>query len=202
MAASQGKVTLMAEMILHNRFESFDDVLKGYGGEDFRIDLGCGYVKPAGFIGLDNLAGARNQKPCLENAPDILMDLNLFPLPFGDSTCVEVRASHFLEHSNYMHILDEVHRVLKPGGIFLLAVPYANSAEGMYPGHTLFFTEKWFYQNLIFQEKFQIVHEEFFPSDDYNALPRLVRIVLPFEVCRKFLFNVCWQMMLTCVVRK
>lgn len=191
-----------SNIVLNSNFSSLDELFKRYGGDDFKIDLGCGFVKPQGFIGLDNLSGERSQIPNAINAPDILLDLNRDSLPFPDNSCIEVRASHFLEHSDVMHILDECYRVLKPNGTFLFAVPYANSAEGMYPGHNIFFTEKWFYRNLTFQKNFQIQKEDYFPSDDYMALPKIVRFFLPFEFARKFLFNACWQMMLTCTAKK
>lgn len=190
------------QLILNSRFTSLEDLYGAYGGKSFKIDLGCGFVKPQGFIGLDNRSGERSQIPNEDNAPDILLDLNQMPLPFPDDSCVEVRASHFLEHSDVMHILDECYRVLQPGGVFLFVVPYANSAEGMYPGHNIFFTEKWFYKNLTFQEKFKIEKEVYFPSDDWNALPWIFRKLLPFSFARKFLFNACWQMMFRCSVKK
>lgn len=99
-------------------------------------------------------------------------------------------------------MIDESHRVLKPGGTFLFAVPYANSAEGMYPGHMIFLTEKWFHENRGFATKFEIVKETFTPSPDYEALPRLVRRLLPFEIARKFLFNACDQMIIEAQARK
>jgi predicted SAM-dependent methyltransferase len=113
--------------------------------QGLRLDLGCGYYKPAGFVGLDNMVGFATQNENIENLPDILIDLNNEVLPFAPDSCCEVRASHFLEHSNVPHIIDEVFRVLAPDGTFTIVVPYANSAEGMYPGHNIFFTEKWFY---------------------------------------------------------
>ena len=190
------------DLVLHKRYQSLEHLYDTHGGRGFRLDLGCGYVKPPGFIGLDNLSGEASQIPNAENAPDILMNLNREPFPFPDNSCEEVRSSHFLEHSDVLHILNESHRVLRPGGIFLFAVPYANSAEGMYPGHMQFFTERWFYENITFREKFKIDKEQYFPSVYYQKLPRLVRWLLPFRFARVFLFNACWQMMFWCSAKK
>jgi SAM-dependent methyltransferase len=190
------------QLILHSRYASLDDLYKAYGGSGFRLDLGCGYVKPPGFIGIDNLSGEASQIPNDDNAPDILMNLDAGQLPFADNSCEEVRSSHFLEHSQLLHILNESHRVLRPGGIFLFAVPYANSAEGMYPGHLQFLTEKWFHENITFREKFKIEREQYFPSAYWLALPRIVRWLIPFNFARTFLFNACWQMMFWCSVKK
>lgn len=191
-----------SRFILNRKYGSLEDLYAAYGGRDFCLDLGCGYVKPAGFIGLDNLSGESAQIPNQVNAPDIVMNLDTDALPFPDNSCQEVRSSHFLEHSRILHILNESHRVLVPGGTFLFAVPYANSAEGMYPGHMQFFTEKWFYENLCFREKFKIDREQYFASEYWQALPRIVRMLIPFKFARTFLFNACWQMMFWCSARK
>lgn len=183
-------------MIINSKYQTLKDLLDVNGGGRFKVDLGCGFVKPPGFIGLDDLSGYRSQIPIHENSPDILIDLNQESLPFPDKSCEEVRASHFLEHSNVMHILDEVHRILKQDGVFLFVVPYANSAEGMYPGHNIFFTEKWFHNNIVFKEKFEITKETYFPSDYWLSLPWIVKFLIPFSFARKFLFNACWQMMI------
>jgi hypothetical protein len=109
-------------------------------GIGLRIDLGCGFCKPPGVIGFDNLEGIATQVVNGANAPDVFMDLNCDPLPLRDSTCSEVRASHFLEHSALDHVISESYRVLKPDGHFNFAVPYANSADGIYPGHLILLT--------------------------------------------------------------
>jgi predicted SAM-dependent methyltransferase len=192
----------MTNLLVNEKYKDLADLYAQYGGDGFRLDLGCGFVKPAGFIGLDNLCDAQSQIRNDDNAPDILLDLATSPLPFPDNSCHEVRSSHFLEHSNLYHILTESYRVLKPGGIFLFAVPYANSAEGMYPGHVQFLTEKWFHKNLVFQEKFTILNEEYFPSEDWLAQPWFVRKLVPFKFARTFLFNACWQMMFHCTPKK
>jgi SAM-dependent methyltransferase len=181
---------------LNSRWSSVGEIIDAYGPTSLRLDLGCGFVKPEGFIGLDNLVGSAVQVEDDANAPDILMDLNRDELPFPSDSCEEVRSSHFLEHSDLNHVLNESHRVLKPGGLLLFAVPYANSAEGMYPGHLLFLTEKWFHENTNFRARFAITRETYTPSDEFRSLPWIVRKVLPFGFARKFLFNACSQMLI------
>lgn len=189
-------------VVLSSKYSSVSELIKSIGHGDVRLDLGCGFYKPPGYIGLDNLIGERAQVRNDENGPDILMDLNNRPLPFPDGSCAEVRSSHFLEHSNLDHIIDESFRVLRPGGAFNFTVPYANSAEGMYPGHSLFLTERWFHENLNFQRKFKIESERYDPSSSWKRLPLLVRALIPFHIARTFLFNACWQMTLQCVAKK
>jgi predicted SAM-dependent methyltransferase len=188
--------------IANKRFSSIQDIEDSFRDSGLRIDLGCGYVKPAGFIGVDSFAGAGAQVENSDNAPDIVMDINGGPLPFSDNSCVEVRASHFLEHCNVDHVLGETFRVLRPDGTFIFAVPYANSAEGMYPGHDVFFTEKWFHLNIGFQKMFRIVREEYSPSDYYQKLPWIIRAVIPFKHARVFLYNACCQMTFYCKAKK
>jgi len=187
-------MSVAQEYVLNERWGTIEDIVAATRERGLRIDLGSGYAKPEGFVGLDNLVGERVQVPDEANAPDILLDLNRTRFPFDDGSVEEVRSSHFLEHSNLDHVIDESHRVLRDGGTFHFAVPYANSAEGMYPGHLIFLTEKWFYENWNFQAKFQIVEETYTPSDDWLALPRAVRRIVPFDYARRFLFNACRQM--------
>lgn len=190
------------DLTLNRRWESMEQLIQAQGQDGLRLDLGCGYYKPPGYIGIDNLVGEGAQIANAENAPDILMDLDRGPLPFADHSIAEVRSSHFLEHSNLDHVINESWRVLRPGGRFVFIVPYANSAEGMYPGHHIFLTERWFYENLNFQSKFTIQHEHYDPSLAWKRLPWLVRALIPFSFARTFLFNACWQMKIEAVKKK
>ncbi len=194
----------MTTYTLHERWGSLEDVIRAHAGEDgaLKLDLGSGYVKPDGFIGLDDLTGAEAQFPDEQRAPDVFLDLNSDELPFAEDSCSEVRASHFLEHSELDHIFEEAFRVLREGGTFFFVVPYANSAQGMFPGHHIFLTERFFAENLHFQRLFRIVKEEFFPSDVWEGLPAAVKELLPFDQARLVLFNVCHQMAIWATPRK
>jgi ubiquinone/menaquinone biosynthesis C-methylase UbiE len=64
------------------------------------------------------LSGAEAQIHDNTNAPDIFLDLNVETLPFENDSCIEVRCSHFLEHSNVDHIIKESFRVMKANGFF------------------------------------------------------------------------------------
>lgn len=189
---------------LNSRWSSLEELIAAYAHEDgsLSLDLGCGFVKPPGFVGLDDLTGAGAQFPDEQNPPDVLLDLNGEALPFAADSCSEVRCSHFLEHSDLGHVFDEVCRVLQVRGTFFFVVPYANSADGMFPGHSIFLTERWFQQNLHFQRLFRIVKEEFTPTALWDDLPEQFRALLPFEQARQVLFNVCNQMAIWATPRK
>jgi len=189
---------------LQERWHSLQEVIDANVDEDgaLKLDLGSGYVKPDGFVGIDDLTGAAAQFADEERAPDVFLDLNRDELPFAEDSCIEVRASHFLEHSDLDHIFDQAFRVLREGGTFFFVVPYANSAQGMFPGHHIFLTERFFHENLHFQRLFRIVKEEFFPSDVWDALPAAVKELMPFDQARLVLFNVCHQMGIWATPRK
>ncbi|NQU35193.1 MAG: methyltransferase domain-containing protein [Bacteroidetes bacterium] len=83
-----------------------------------KIDLGCGKTKPEGFIGIDIAAG---------DGVDIVHDLGQ-GIPMEDSSVDYVRAYDFVEHlPNKLNTMNEIWRVLKPGGTAEIFVP---STEG------------------------------------------------------------------------
>jgi predicted SAM-dependent methyltransferase len=84
-------------------------VLKGATG-DVRINLGIGYKEmPEGVVSI--------------GLPE--WDANEMLIPYDNETVDEIWALHFLEHVNDpMAILMDCQRVLKPGGIMNICVPY------------------------------------------------------------------------------
>jgi predicted SAM-dependent methyltransferase len=59
---------------------------------------------------------------------DVVHDLNQTPWPFADNTFDFVTAEHVLEHlRDIIAIVEEVHRILKPGGLWLVEVPHFSS---------------------------------------------------------------------------
>jgi SAM-dependent methyltransferase len=105
-----------------------------------RIDLGCGANKQGSdWVGIDyrKLPGV-----------DIVHDLEVTPYPLPSNCAFLVTASHVLEHINphkgvFIHVMNEIWRLLKDDGEFLISVPYATSS-GMYrdPTHCNFLTEE------------------------------------------------------------
>jgi SAM-dependent methyltransferase len=94
----------------------------GQGGTESMktLDLGCGpHTKLPGSVGLD-----------LRPAPhvDVVHDLNLYPYPFEESTFDHVQMSHVIEHvERPLHLLNEVHRIAKPGSTVRIITPHYSS---------------------------------------------------------------------------
>lgn len=91
------------------------------GRKGLRLDLGCGGNKQNGFIGLDvrELPGV-----------DIVHNIESFPWPVENESCVVVIASHLVEHIKpefSIPFMDECWRVLEPFGELLIATPYPGS---------------------------------------------------------------------------
>lgn len=62
--------------------------------------------------------------PELGDIPGKTANLNRDPLPFEDNTFDLVTCTEAFEHiENYHRVVREVHRILKPGGVFFVSVP-------------------------------------------------------------------------------
>lgn len=99
---------------------SIDELLKSKGG--IRLDVGCGRNKQDGFVGID-------KRPVPE--ADIVHDLEVFPWPLPDNSCLTIIASHIVEHIKpwlQIDLFNELWRILKMGGQLAVSVPYGNSS--------------------------------------------------------------------------
>jgi hypothetical protein len=95
--------------------------LSQYAG--IRLDIGCGGNKSLGFVGMDckSLPGV-----------DIVHDWNVFPWPLEDESVLVAMASHVVEHispinGHFLRWMDEVWRVMKPWGEFVIITPHGRS---------------------------------------------------------------------------
>jgi hypothetical protein len=110
------------------------DLLEKSGG--IQLDIACGGNKQSNFVGID-----------IQPLPgvDIVHDLANTPWPLPDECVFLAMASHYVEHipkvaywrdeSGGWHshlpllaFMDEVWRVMKPGGRFMIAVPHGHSS--------------------------------------------------------------------------
>jgi SAM-dependent methyltransferase len=86
-----------------------------------QLDVGCGGNKQGpDWVGIDI-------RPL--DGVDIVHDLEAFPWPLPDDCALRAMASHVVEHINphggvFLRFMDEVWRVLKPDGQFIVALPY------------------------------------------------------------------------------
>ena len=101
-----------------------------------KLNIGAGSDIKEGYTNLDNLA-----LPGI----DVIHDLNIPELPFGDDVFEEVYAKDVLEHVDYVPLLRDIIRVLKPGGRLVAMVPHYTSTN-MYtdPQHRNFFAIRTF----------------------------------------------------------
>jgi len=86
-----------------------------------QLDVGCSSHKQEGWIGLD-----RRKLPGV----DIVHDLERLPLPLPENCCTQILCSHVMEHLNpslHVDIMDEFWRIMKPGGMLWLSMPYPGS---------------------------------------------------------------------------
>ncbi len=100
----------------------------------FKIDLCGAFNKPNGYLSID-----------LEDA-DITADLNK-GIPMADNSCGIIRAYDALEHlKDKKFIMEEIHRVLAPGGILLSQTP-STDGRGAWqdPTHVSFWNENSFW---------------------------------------------------------
>jgi SAM-dependent methyltransferase len=82
------------------------------------LDIGCGYGKTPGAIGMDSLRASD---------ADVIADLAQ-RWPFADASFDKVVASHVLEHvPEVVHVMQEAYRVLRPNGRFLIKGPHFSS---------------------------------------------------------------------------
>lgn len=82
-----------------------------------KLNLGSGTTKLDGFVNIDTEPSVNPDKVC-----NFIKDA----LPYKDNTVNEVALFHTIEHISKMYhskILNEIWRVLKPGGTFILSYP-------------------------------------------------------------------------------
>lgn len=106
-----------------------------------KLNLGSGFRPMDGYINIDI------QRRC---KPDILCDIT-GGLPFLANEVDEIRAYDFLEHiplGKTIGVIEEIYRVLKPGGIFESLTPDAQRGQGAFqdPTHLSFWVaNSWLY---------------------------------------------------------
>lgn len=96
------------------------DLLKKHN-DGIRLDIGAGFNKQPGFVGLD----MRDVKGI-----DIVHNAEIVPYPLPADSCHTLMASHLIEHlcpKNMINIFNEWWRILKVGGQAWVTCPYGKS---------------------------------------------------------------------------
>lgn len=116
----------------------------------FNLDIACGQNKAPGFFGIDI---AKTE------GVDMVYDLEKFPWPIPDNSVDAAVSSHYVEHTkDIISFMNEVYRILKPGGTILLRAPYYNSSRAWQdPTHTrviseatfLYYNQEWMKANKL-----------------------------------------------------
>ena len=147
-----------------------------------KLVIGTGPWTPQeNTIGLDILPGFK---------PDIIRDI-VKGLPFDSDKFDEIEIFHVLEHIDHKDgdfVMSEIHRVLKPGGIVRIEVPYWRDDIAVEAaGHCRFFCESSFmnyYDNPYWQEMGQCHFSEITSKDiidtnrSQNQAARVVKVTL------------------------
>lgn len=137
----------------HYRFCRFDEkFFDDYQG-GYSLDLGCGTI-PKNPFHASTLAGIdlyENEQLNIYSA-----DLTIDSIPFKSDTFNYVTAYDFIEHVPrviyvptrrlpFVELMNEIYRVLVPGGLFLSFTPAVPSSEAYQdPTHVNFITEETF----------------------------------------------------------
>ncbi len=84
------------------------------------LNLGCGKTRIPGSIGVDSVE--------IPGFVDKVHDLDVVPYPFTESSVDEIHLYHVLEHLHEpVKKIEEMHRILKPGGLLYIRVPHFSS---------------------------------------------------------------------------
>ncbi len=87
------------------------------------LNLGCGYVKRAGWINVDKYDICD---------PDVVHDLNVSPYPWPDNSVDGIVLVHVLEHlDDWWGCIVECGRILKPGAKLWVHVPDESSTMAL-----------------------------------------------------------------------
>lgn len=121
-----------------------------------KLDIGGGLKPLPGHVNVDPVHGEGRWRRLAQDVP--------WPAP--DGVCASVHASHVLEHipagPPRIAVLNEVWRVLRPGGALTIIVPHALTWQGIAdPTHVSFWVP----------ESFAYLDGSFGPEADYGLRP-------------------------------
>lgn len=96
------------------------------------LDIGCGSCKIRDAIGIDHTPAP---------GVDVVYDLDRVPWPFASSTFDKAVCRHSLAHlESVVRTIEEIHRILRPGGILEILTPHFTSDNAFTD-----ITSRWFF---------------------------------------------------------
>jgi len=131
--------------------------------KESHLDLACGDNKREGFKGIDIVK---------TDSTDYVFDLTKYSWPIESESADEVHCSHYIEHiphniynpndqrDGLFQFIDEVYRILKPGGKFTIVTPYLTSFRAFQdPTHQRFICKETFsYFNKAWMDTNKLTH--------------------------------------------
>ena len=127
-----------------------------------KLDLGCGNTKREGAFGVDHK---------YFKGVNLVHDLNVYPYLITRESYDDVLLDNSLEHINdTVKTMEEIHRILEPGGRVVIKVPYYRSVFAIDPTHKQYFNsfsfdyfdpEKDYYKYGYSDARFRVAHVEF-----------------------------------------
>lgn len=157
-----------------------------------KINLGAGGDIRQGFVNHDIV-----QLPGI----DVVHDLNSYPWPWPDASVDELVAKDLLEHlDEFMPAMEEIFRIVRPGGRIYLKVPYWNGwSRQADPTHRRGFHELTFRffdpdspyckeRHYYTQARFHIERETFVlaPLSPYFSIPGVGEIRISNRILKRF----------------
>jgi len=136
-----------------------------------KLNIGCGLRKKKEFWNIDVLEDVN---------PDQIVDITM-GLPYNNNSFEEVVANYVLEQirdsDDFIYVMNEIHRVLKPNGVFRFKVPNAEFSEAFRdPMDCRYFTPETF-------DHFNVKHYRWF-AFQYGFKPWYEISVNPIKVTR------------------
>lgn len=109
-----------------------------------KLNLGCGRLTLPGFVNIDHQEG---------DGVDMVLDIEHDRFPFENGTVNAILGSHVFEHLSHLErVLAECARVLRPGGLLEVYVPFGRYGFTKTPQHVRAFWPRGI-RNLVVQKR-------------------------------------------------
>ncbi len=133
------------------------------------LDVGCGNGKYPNSEGMDIIK---------LDAVDHVHDMNVFPWPFEDNSFDSIYMSHVIEHcDSILKTMEEVYRILKPGGLVYLITPHYTDAISWQD-----ITHKWHLNTRSFRYFDPTYHTNYYTKARFNQIDTYVEISKFFRI--------------------